>query len=65
MMASKGTKVTAREKKRMWELYQQTGSFTLVGKKMHRSRDTVSRHVREYETACGVVHYLTQERKEV
>lgn len=62
-MGSKGTKVTAKEKKRMWELYQQTGNFTLIGKKLHRSRDTVSRYVREYETACGVAHYLTQAQR--
>lgn len=55
-MAAKGTRVTEREKKRMWELYQQFGSFKIVAKKMRRSPDTVSRYVREYETALRVAH---------
>ena len=45
MAKAKGTKVTPREKKRMWELYEQLGSYTLVAKKMHRSPDTISRHI--------------------
>ena len=38
----------------MWELYQQLGTFTLVAKKMHRSPDTVSRHIQKYETALAI-----------
>lgn len=57
-MACKGTKVTKREVKRMWELYQQLGSYTAVAKKMRRSRDTVSRYVSQYETAIGVANIL-------
>ena len=41
-------KVTQKEKERMWQLYQEYGSFKKVAKKMRRSPDTVSRHVREY-----------------
>jgi DNA-binding CsgD family transcriptional regulator len=59
-MTTKGTKVTPREKKRMWELYQQLNSYKAVAKKMKRSPDTVSRHVKEYEIAVSVANYLTQ-----
>lgn len=61
MAKAKGGKVTEREKKRMWELYQQYGCFKIVAKKMHRSPDTVSRHVKLYETALVVAHALTEE----
>ena len=57
-MAVKGTRVTEREKKRMWELYQQFGTFKSVAKKMRRSPDTVSRYVREYESVLRVVHIM-------
>lgn len=46
-------RVTEKEKRRMWELYQQYGSFKKVARIMHRSPDTVSRHVREFEAAVG------------
>lgn len=48
-MAAKRTYVSEAEKEKMWRLYQELGTFTAVAKKMHRDRDTVSRHVREYE----------------
>ena len=57
-MAAKGTRVTTREKRRMWELYQQCGSFKVVAKKLKRSPDTVSKYVREYETALQVAQVL-------
>lgn len=57
-MAAKGTRVTTREKRRMWELYQQLGSFKLVAKRLRRSPDTVSKYVREYETALQVAQVL-------
>ena len=57
-MAAKGTRVTAREKKRMWELYQQLQSFKLVGKRLRRSPDTVSKYVRENEAALQVAQIL-------
>ena len=58
MATAKGTRVTNREKRRMWELYQQLGSFKLVAKKMKRSPDTVSKYVREYEVALQVAQVL-------
>ena len=59
-MASKGTKVTSREKKRMWELFQLGLPFIAIGKKMRRSPDTVSRYVHEYEASLNVANLLTQ-----
>ncbi|MBE6782950.1 MAG: hypothetical protein E7536_02940 [Ruminococcaceae bacterium] len=58
MAKAKGTRVTTREKKRMWELYQLLGSYKLVAKKMKRSPDTVSKYVSEYETALQVAHSI-------
>ena len=52
-MAAKGTRVTQQEKEKMWQLYQEVGSFVKVAKKMQRSPDTVSRYVREYEAAVN------------
>ena len=52
-MAAKRTRVTQREKEKMWQLYQEVGSFAKVAKKMQRSPDTVSRYVREYEAAVS------------
>lgn len=57
-MAAKGTKVLQKEKKKMWELYQQFGSYTKVAKKMRRSPDTVSRYVQEYERSLGVAQAI-------
>ena len=62
-MAAKGTKVSQREKKRMWELYQQLGTFKAVAKKMKRSPDTVSRYVHEYEAALNVAHAIIDRDK--
>ena len=58
MAATKGTRVTTREKRRMWELYQIHGSYKIVAKKLKRSPDTVSKYVREYEAALSVAHIL-------
>lgn len=57
-MAAKGTRVTNREKRRMWELYQQLGSYAKVAKRLRRSPDTVSKYVNEYETAVKVAQIL-------
>lgn len=57
-MAAKGTRVTEREKKRMWDLYQDLGSYTKVAKKLKRNRDTVSKYVLEYETALKMAQVL-------
>ena len=51
-------KVTQKEKERMWQLYQEYGSFKKVAKKMRRSPDTVSRHVREFEAAVGATEHV-------
>jgi len=50
---AKRTHVTQQEKEQMWQLYNQLGSYTKVAKKLHRSSDTVSRYVREFEAAVG------------
>ena len=50
---AKGTRVTQQEKEQMWQLYNQLGSYAKVAKKFHRSPDTVSRYVREFEAAVG------------
>ena len=52
-MAARGTRVTQREKEKMWQLYQAGSSFVKIGKKLRRSPDTVSRYVHEYEAAVG------------
>ena len=57
-MSCKGTRVTQKEKKKMWELYTAMGSYKAVGKKMRRSPETVARYVREYEIAFGVASYM-------
>lgn len=62
-MAAKGTRVTNREKRRMWDLYQTLGSYKAVAKKMRRSRDTVAKYVLEYEAALRVAQILTEEKK--
>lgn len=57
-MSCKGTRVTQKEKEKMWMLYQELGSYTAVAKKMRRCADTVSRYVREYEMAVSVTGYI-------
>ena len=51
-------RVTQKEKEKMWQLYQTYGTFKAVAKKMQRSPDTVSRHVREYEAAVQATGYV-------
>ena len=55
---AKGTRVTQQEKEKMWQLYQDGNSFVKIGKKLHRSPDTVSRYVREYEAAVSAAGYV-------
>ena len=50
---AKGTRVMQQEKEKMWQLYNQHGSYTKVAKKLNRSPETVSRYVHEYEAAIG------------
>lgn len=51
MAKAKGTRVTQREKNKMFELYQVLGSYSLVAKKMRRSPSTVARYVSEMEAS--------------
>lgn len=55
---AKGTRVTQQEKEKMWQLYNQLGSYAKVAKKLHRSSDTVSRYVREHEAAVNAVRIV-------
>ena len=57
-MAAKGTRVTQQEKEKMWQLYQDGNSFVKIGKKLHRSPDTVSRYVHEHEAAVNAVRVV-------
>lgn len=57
-MAAKGTKVTKKEERKMWELYQELESYKLVAKRLRRSPDTVSRHIQKYEAALGIANLL-------
>ena len=57
-MAAKGTRVTQKEKEKMWQLFQDGNSFVKIGKKLRRNPDTVSRYVREYEAAVGAVSVI-------
>lgn len=55
---AKGTRVTQREKKKMYDLYNELGSFAKVAKKLNRCADTVSRHVHEYEAAISTASVI-------
>ena len=57
-MATKGTRVTQKEKEKMWQMFQEGYSFIKIGKKMRRSPDTVSKYVREFEAAVGAASYI-------
>lgn len=57
-MAAKGTKVTQREKEKMWRLYQEGYTFVKIAKKMRRGESTVSRYVHEYEAAVSAAGYV-------
>ena len=57
-MAAKGTRVSQKEKEKMWQLFQELGSFKKVAKRMRRDPGTVSRYVHEYETAVGITSYF-------
>ena len=62
-MAAKGTRVTQREKQKMWQLYQEGKSFLTIGKKMRRNPDTVSRYVHEYEAAVSAAGYILNSKE--
>ena len=55
---AKGTRVTQQEKEKMWQLYNQLGSYAKVAKKLHRSSDTVSRYIHEHEAAVNAVRVV-------
>ena len=57
-MAAKGTRVTEKEKEKMWQLYQEGYTFVKIAKKMRRCDSTVSRYVHEYEAAVRATNYL-------
>ena len=61
-MAAKGTRVTQKEKEKMWKLYQEIGCFKTVAKKMRRSPDTVSRYEHEYEAAVSAAGYILNQK---
>ncbi len=60
MAKAKGTKVSEKEKKKMWLLYQECGSVCQVAKKMKRDRGTVSRHIMAYEASLRTANILTE-----
>lgn len=60
---AKGTRVTQKEKEKMWQLYQQLGSLKKVAKKMRRDVGTVSRYVHEYEAAVGAASYILNQNQ--
>lgn len=62
-MAAKGTRVTEKEKEKMWKLFQELGSYAKVAKRMRRDADTVSRYVQEYEAAVRGVAYVLNSKK--
>ena len=55
---AKRTRVTQQEKEKMWQLYNELGSFSKVTKKLNRSPDTVSRYVHEHESAVNAVRVV-------
>ena len=50
--------VEDKEKKNMWQRFQDGNSFVKIGKKLRRSPDTVSRYVHEYEAAVSAAGYV-------
>ena len=55
---AKRTRVTQQEKEKMWQLYNELGSFSKVAKKLNRSPATVSRYVHEHESAVNAVRVV-------
>lgn len=64
-MAAKGTRVTEREKEKMWQLYQEGYTFTKIAAKLRRGASTVSRYVHEYEAAVGAAKIVLNSAKGV
>ena len=57
-------RVTEKEKEKMWQLYQQHGSYAKVAKLAKRDRSTVARYVSEYEAAIRSANYIINTNKE-
>lgn len=57
-MSCKGTRVAQKEKLKMWQLYQDLGSYKAVAKKVRRCPETVARYVREFEIATGMADII-------
>ncbi len=57
-MSKKQRYVTESEKQKMWQLYQELGTFTAVARKMKRDPATVSRHVHAYEAAVEAAKFI-------
>lgn len=55
---AKRTRVTQQEKEKMWQLYNELGSFSKVAKKLNRSPDTVSRYIHEHVAAVNAVRVV-------
>lgn len=62
-MAAKGTRVTEKEKEKMWQLYHEGYTFVSIAKKMRRGEGTVSRYVHEYEAAISATGYVLNLKK--
>lgn len=62
-MSAKGTRVTEKEKEKMWQLYQEGYTFVKIAKKMRRGEGTVSRHVHEYEAAIQASSYILNSKQ--
>lgn len=60
-MAAK--RVTPQEQKKMWELYKKLGNYAAVARKLKRSPDTVSRHIKVYEAAYLVAAAMEEANK--
>ncbi len=56
-MRSKGTKVTPKEIEKMVALYEELQSYKLVGRRLRRSPDTVSKYVNLHNTIKQVGNY--------
>ena len=63
-MAAKRTKVTEREKEKMWQLYQEGFTFVKIAKRMRRGEGTVSRYVHEYEAAVNAASVVLNAQSE-
>ncbi len=56
-------RVTQQEKEKMWNLYQQLGTFKAGAKKMNRDPGTVSRPIHEYEAAVSMADIILKYQK--